>query len=40
MNKQTRNTFIDTEDRLMVARGEGVGGLGEKDELRSTDQYL
>ena len=23
---------IDTENRLMVARGEGVGGLGEKGE--------
>ena len=26
---QNRNTVIDTEDKLLVARGEGVGG-GEK----------
>ena len=31
-NKQNRNRLIDTEDKLTVARGEGVGELGEKDE--------
>ena len=30
MNKQNRNRLIDRENRLMVARGEGVGVLGEK----------
>ena len=32
INEQTRNRLIDTENKLMVARGEGVGGLGEKCE--------
>ena len=27
-NKQNRNRLIDTEDKLTVARGEGVGELG------------
>ena len=30
MNKQNRNRLIDTENRLMVARGEWCWGLGEK----------
>lgn len=36
MNKQNKNRFIDTEDKLeiMVARWEGVGG--EVKGLRST----
>ena len=29
MNKQNRNRLIVTENRLMVARGEGIWGLGE-----------
>ena len=32
MNKQNRNRPIDTENRLIVARREGTGGLGEKHE--------
>ena len=32
MNKQNRNRLIDTENRLMVARGEGHRGLDEKGE--------
>ena len=32
MKKQNRNRLIGTENRLMVARGEGVGGLGGKGE--------
>ena len=32
MNKQNRNTLIDTENRLLVVRGRDVGGLGEKGE--------
>ena len=31
-NKQNRNRLRDTEKRLMVARGEGVGGLDKKGE--------
>ena len=27
-----RNRLIDKENRLMVARGEGIGALGEKGE--------
>ena len=35
-NKQNRNRLANTENRLMVARGEGFGELGEKvKELRS-----
>ena len=30
MNNQNWNKLIDTENNLMVARGEGVRGLGEK----------
>ena len=30
MNKQNRNRFIDTENRLKVARRGDVEGLGEK----------
>ena len=30
INKQNRNRLIDTENRLMVSEGNGVGGLGEK----------
>ena len=29
-NKQNRNTSIDTENRLMVARWEGLWEMGEK----------
>ena len=33
MGKQNRKRLIDTEDRLMVTRGEeGWGGMGEKGE--------
>ena len=32
MNKQNWNRLIDTENGLMVARGEGVWGTGEKGE--------
>ena len=32
MNKQNRNRVIDAENKLMVARGEGGGRLGEKGE--------
>ena len=32
MNKQNRNRLIDTENKPMVARGVGVGEVGEKDE--------
>ena len=32
MNKQNRNRLIDTENRLTVARREGIGGLNEKSE--------
>ena len=32
MNKQNRNRIIDTENVLMVARGEGFGGLVQKGE--------
>ena len=28
MNKQKRNRLLDTENRLMVARGKGVRELG------------
>ena len=37
INKQDRNRFIDTKNRLMVVRGEGTGGLGEKGE--GIEQY-
>ena len=30
MNKQNRNRLINTENILMVARWEGVAGMGEK----------
>ena len=39
MKKQNRNRPIDTENRLMVARGEGVERLCEKG-LRSTNWQL
>ena len=32
VNKWNRNTLIDTEDKLIVARWEGIWGLGEKGE--------
>ena len=32
MNKQNRNRLIETENIFMVARGEGVGGMGEEGE--------
>ena len=32
MNKQNRNRLIDTENKPMVARGVGVGEVGEKGE--------
>ena len=32
MNKENRNRLIDTENILMVARGRGVGGMGERCE--------
>ena len=32
INKQNGNRVIDAENRLMVARGERFGGLGEKGE--------
>ena len=32
MNKQNRNRIIDTENVLIVARWEGVWGMGEKVE--------
>ena len=32
MNNQNRNRFMDTEIKLVVARGEGFGELGEKGE--------
>ena len=38
MNKQNRNRLIGTENILMVARWEGVGRLGEKDEGIKTVQ--
>ena len=31
-NKQKRNRFMDTENKLMVTRWEEIGGLGEKGE--------
>ena len=38
INKQNKNWFIDTENRLTSGRGEGAGGLGKKTKgLRSTD---
>ena len=30
MNKQNRNNFIDTENKLIVTKGEGFGGLDKK----------
>ena len=30
MNKQNRMRLIDTESKLVVARGEGFGALGKK----------
>ena len=30
MNKQNRNRLIDSDNILIVVRGEGVGELGEK----------
>ena len=37
-NEQNRNRVVDTENKLMVARQEGVWGLGEKVKgLRTTD---
>ena len=38
MNKQNRNRLIGTENILMVARWEGVGRMGEKDEGIKTVQ--
>ena len=32
MNKQNRNRLTDTENRPVVARGEGIWGLGENGE--------
>ena len=32
MNKQNRNELIDTENKLMFARQEWVGGVDKKDE--------
>ena len=32
MNEQSRNRLIDTENRLRIAGGRGVGELGEKGE--------
>ena len=32
MNNQNSNRFMDTEIKLVVARGEGFGELGEKGE--------
>ena len=32
INTQNRNTFIDTENILMVARWKGVGGMSENGE--------
>ena len=41
MNTQNRNRLIDTENRLMVARGDPGWGLGEKVKgLRSTNWLL
>ena len=37
MNKQNRNRLIDTEKRLMVATGEGIGGQGKRGE--GTEKY-
>ena len=31
-NKQTKQTFIDTENKLVVATGEGSNGIGKIDE--------
>ena len=39
MNKQNGNGLIDTENRPMVARGEGVGGLDEKAKMPSLDPF-
>ena len=37
---QNRNRLLDIENRLMVARGEGVGDWVKKGKgLRSTDWY-
>ena len=36
-NKQNRNKLIDAENKLMVTRDEGVGGMGEKGE--GTEKY-
>ena len=32
INKQGRNWLLDTENKLMVTRGNGDGGLGTKGE--------
>ena len=41
MNKQNKKRLIDIKNRLMIARGEGFGGLGEKVKgLRSTNWQL
>ena len=32
MNKQNKNRLINTENKLIVARGEECGGLGEGGE--------
>ena len=41
MNKQNRNRLIDIENRVIVARGEGVGDCVKKVKgLRSTDWSL
>ena len=33
MHKQNRNRLIDTKNRLMVTKGDGLGGLGDKGVL-------
>ena len=30
LNRQNRDSFIDTDNRLTAVRGEEAGGLGEK----------
>ena len=32
MNKQNKNSLIDTENKLVVAQREGSGGMSELDE--------
>lgn len=40
MNKQHRNRVIDTENTLMVVRGEGNWGLGEKGECIKSHKWV